>query len=45
MSHELRTPLNAIIGYTEMMVNNAADWPEKALEPLRGHRAGKHLSS
>ena len=45
MSHELRTPLNAILGYTEMMVSNAARFgTEKALELLRRvQRAGKHL--
>src|SRR5262249_55626666 len=45
MSHELRTPLNAIIGWTEMMVTNAARFgTEKAAEPLRRvHRAGTHL--
>ena len=36
MSHELRTPLNAIIGYTELMVTNAARFgTEKAKEPLQ----------
>ena len=46
MSHELRTPLNAIIGCTEMMVDECpASGTEKALEPLAGHRAGKHLLS
>ena len=45
MSHELRTPLNAIIGFTEMMVTNAARFgTEKAQEPLqRVNRAGTHL--
>jgi GAF domain-containing protein len=45
MSHELRTPLNAIIGFTEMMVTNAARFgTEKALEPLRRvNAAGTHL--
>ena len=45
MSHELRTPLNAIIGFTEMLVSNAARFgTEKALEPLRRvNRAGTHL--
>src|ERR1700757_3922133 len=45
MSHELRTPLNAIIGFTDMMVTNAARFgTEKALEPLRRvHKAGTHL--
>src|SRR5262249_20644986 len=40
MSHEMRTPLNAIIGWTEMMVTNAARFgTEKALEPLRRVKA------
>ena len=25
VSHELRTPLNAIIGYSELLINQAAD--------------------
>jgi signal transduction histidine kinase/DNA-binding response OmpR family regulator len=48
MSHELRTPMNAIIGYTEMLLEDAADRPELAdatqdLERIRG--AATHLLS
>ena len=45
MSHELRTPLNAIIGYSEMLMEEAADLDEQEfipdLEKIRS--AGKHL--
>ncbi|MGA7485372.1 MAG: response regulator [Xanthobacteraceae bacterium] len=45
MSHELRTPLNAIIGYSEILVEDAADRGDDAtvgdLHKIQG--AGKHL--
>ncbi|MDQ2669767.1 MAG: ATP-binding protein [Gemmatimonadota bacterium] len=45
MSHELRTPLNAIIGYSEMLMEEAADLGASGITPdlekIRG--AGKHL--
>jgi PAS domain S-box-containing protein len=45
MSHELRTPLNAIIGYSEILLEDAADRGDKAsiadLEKIQA--AGKHL--
>jgi signal transduction histidine kinase/DNA-binding response OmpR family regulator len=45
MSHELRTPLNAIIGYSEILVEDAADRGDTAsvgdLQKIQG--AGKHL--
>lgn len=45
MSHELRTPLNAIIGYSEMLIEDAADSGDTAaagdLEKI--NTAGKHL--
>jgi signal transduction histidine kinase/CheY-like chemotaxis protein len=45
MSHELRTPLNAIIGYSEILLEDAADRGEAAsvadLEKIQA--AGKHL--
>ncbi len=45
MSHELRTPLNAIIGYSEMLVEEAADAEQTALIPdlSKIQAAGKHL--
>jgi CheY-like chemotaxis protein len=45
MSHELRTPLNAIIGYSEMLLEDAADRGDDASEAdLRKiQTAGKHL--
>jgi len=45
MSHELRTPLNAIIGYSELLLEDAAvDGKEALLPDLRKiHSAGKHL--
>ncbi|MCU6709617.1 response regulator [Paenibacillus sp. J5C_2022] len=45
MSHELRTPLNAIIGYSEMLMEDAAELSDPAFaEDLAkiGH-AGRHL--
>ena len=45
MSHELRTPLNAVIGYSQMLLEEAAD--ESDLETVadleRIHEAGQHL--
>jgi PAS domain S-box-containing protein len=45
MSHELRTPLNAIIGYSELLIEEAADVDHESLENdlRRIHRAGAHL--
>ncbi|NTW03066.1 MAG: PAS domain S-box protein [Oscillochloris sp.] len=45
MSHELRTPLNAIIGYSELLIEDAADVDRESLENdlRRIHRAGTHL--
>lgn len=45
MSHELRTPLNAIIGYSELLIEEAADEGETELtEDLqRIALSGKHL--
>ena len=45
MSHELRTPLNAIIGYSEMLMEEAADLDRRDFIPdLQKIRAsGKHL--
>lgn len=45
MSHELRTPLNGIIGYSEMLVEEAADFGYARLTPdlERIGQAGKHL--
>jgi PAS domain S-box-containing protein len=45
MSHELRTPLNAIIGYSELLIEDAADVDRESLESdlKRIHRAGTHL--
>jgi CheY-like chemotaxis protein/anti-sigma regulatory factor (Ser/Thr protein kinase) len=45
VSHELRTPLNAIIGYSEMLLEDAADRGDQASETdLRKiQTAGKHL--
>ncbi len=45
MSHELRTPLSAIIGYSEMLVEEAADLEQTNLIPdlEKIHSAGKHL--
>jgi signal transduction histidine kinase len=45
MSHELRTPLNAVIGYSQMLLEEAADEQDEAeiadLEKI--HQAGQHL--
>jgi signal transduction histidine kinase/CheY-like chemotaxis protein len=45
MSHELRTPLNAILGYSEMLMEDAAGTElEKSIPDLRRIQAsGKHL--
>jgi PAS domain S-box-containing protein len=44
MSHELRTPLNAIIGYSEMLIEDAAETaPESLPDVEKIHKAGKHL--
>jgi len=45
MSHELRTPLNAIIGYSEMLIEDAADQAqhETILDLKKIRLAGKHL--
>jgi signal transduction histidine kinase len=45
MSHELRTPLNAVIGYSQLLLEDAADEQDEAtaadLEKI--HSAGHHL--
>jgi signal transduction histidine kinase len=45
MSHELRTPLNAIIGYTDLLLEEAAERERGAYVPdlQRIRAAGKHL--
>jgi len=46
MSHELRTPLNAVIGYSEILIEDAArngDPEEHAADLRRIHGAGRHL--
>ena len=45
MSHELRTPMNAIVGYTEMLVEDAADSGQEETVPdlERILAASKHL--
>ena len=47
VSHELRTPLNAIIGYSELLIDQAADRGRvdmiADLEKIR--HAGRHLLS
>jgi signal transduction histidine kinase/CheY-like chemotaxis protein len=45
MSHELRTPLNAIIGYSEMLIEEAADLDNGEIVTDLGkiRTAGKHL--
>ncbi len=44
MSHELRTPLNAIIGYSEMLLEEAAELESTAASDLsRIADAGRHL--
>lgn len=47
MSHELRTPLNAIIGYSEMLMEEAADFDAEEIIPdlKKIHTSGKHLLS
>jgi signal transduction histidine kinase len=45
MSHELRTPLNAVIGYSQMLLEEAADEPDdgSAEDLNKIHGAGQHL--
>jgi len=45
MSHELRTPLNAVIGYSQMLLEEAADESdaESIADLDRIHGAGQHL--
>ena len=45
MSHELRTPLNAVIGYSQILLEDAAeeDDPETLTDLQRIHSAGRHL--
>ncbi|MBL8587593.1 MAG: HAMP domain-containing histidine kinase [Methylobacteriaceae bacterium] len=45
MSHELRTPLNAVIGYSQMLLEDAADEgdAEMAADLDKIHVAGQHL--
>jgi PAS domain S-box-containing protein len=45
MSHELRTPLNAILGYSEMLIEEAAEMTADELtqDLERVHGAGTHL--
>lgn len=45
--HELRTPLNAIIGYTEMLIEDAAErgWQDAVPDLLRVRGAGARLLS
>jgi signal transduction histidine kinase len=48
MSHELRTPLNAVIGYSEMLLEDAAaegGSAEHVADLRRIHAAGRHLLS
>jgi signal transduction histidine kinase len=47
MSHELRTPLNAIIGYSELLLDQAADagHGEMAADLEKIRDAGHHLLS
>jgi signal transduction histidine kinase/ActR/RegA family two-component response regulator len=48
MSHELRTPLNAVIGYSEMLLEDAASegGDEQAVDDLtKINTSGKHLLS
>jgi signal transduction histidine kinase len=45
MSHELRTPLNAVIGYSQILLEDAADEgdAESAVDLEKIHGAGHHL--
>jgi PAS domain S-box-containing protein len=44
MSHELRTPLNAIIGYSELLLEDAANSAPESVEDLaKISGAGRHL--
>jgi signal transduction histidine kinase/CheY-like chemotaxis protein len=45
MSHELRTPLNAILGYSEMLLEEAAELslPQFSADLAKISGAGKHL--
>ncbi|MET0274504.1 MAG: HAMP domain-containing sensor histidine kinase [Phenylobacterium sp.] len=45
MSHELRTPLNAVIGYSQMLLEDAADEAdqESVADLEKIHKAGQHL--
>src|SRR5215207_4332996 len=45
LSHELRTPLNAIVGYTEILLEAAAELgqPDVVLDLEKIHSASKHL--
>lgn len=45
MSHELRTPLNAVIGYSQMLLEDAADEGDEEMETdlEKIHSAGHHL--
>jgi two-component system, sensor histidine kinase and response regulator len=45
MSHELRTPLNAVIGFSQLMINDAAQplSPSQLNHIRRIHDAGEHL--
>ncbi len=48
MSHELRTPLNAVIGYSELLLEDAAadgSSEEHVADLRRIHTAGRHLLS
>lgn len=47
MSHELRTPMNAIIGYSEMLMEEAADVGQEGFIPdlKKINQAGNHLLS
>lgn len=47
MSHELRTPLNAVIGYSEMLIEEAADSGYGKITPdlLKIKTSGTHLLS
>lgn len=42
MSHEIRTPMSAILGFSEVLVENAAD-PESVEAARTIHRNGEHL--